>query len=52
MSNLNPSNQLMDVAQRIRNMRDILGYSIPKMAELTEITQEQYRLYESGTAPG
>ena len=50
MSNLNPANQLMDVAQRIRNMRDILGYSIPKMAELTEITEKQYRLYESGTA--
>ena len=50
MSNQNSANQLMDVAQRIRNMRDILGYSIPKMAELTEITEEQYRLYECGTA--
>ena len=50
MSNQNSANQLMDVAQRIRNMRDILGYSIPKMAELTEITEDQYRLYESGTA--
>ena len=49
MSNQNSANQLMDVAQRIRNMRDILGYSIPKMAELTEITEEQYRLYEGGT---
>ena len=49
MSNQNSANQLMDVAQRIRSMRDILGYSIPKMAELTEITEDQYRLYESGT---
>ena len=49
MNNQNSANQLMDVAQRIRSMRDILGYSIPKMAELTEITEEQYRQYESGT---
>ena len=49
MNNQNSANQLMDVAQRIRSMRDILGYSIPKMAELTEITEDQYRLYESGT---
>ena len=50
MNSQNSASQLMDVAQRIRNMRDILGYSIPKMAELTEITEDQYRLYESGTA--
>ena len=50
MNNQNSAKQLMDVAQRIRNMRNILGYSIPKMAELTEITEEQYRLYESGEA--
>ena len=43
------SNQLMDVAQRIRNMRDILGYSIQKMAELTEISPAQYQSYETGT---
>ena len=49
MSQQNSANQLMDVAQRIHNMRDILGYSIPKMAELTEISEDQYRLYESGT---
>ena len=50
MNSQNSASHLMDVAQRIRNMRDILGYSIPKMAELTEITEAQYRLYESGTA--
>ena len=43
------NNQLLDVAQRIREMRGIVGYSIPTMAELTEISAEQYRLYESGT---
>ena len=49
MTNLNPDTQLMDVAMRIRAMREILGYSIQKMAELTELTEENYRLYESGT---
>ena len=38
MNDLNPSTQLMDVAMRIRDMRDILGYSVQKMAELTELT--------------
>ena len=38
MTNQNSANQLMDIALRIRDMRDILGYSIQKMAELTEIS--------------
>ncbi len=49
MSNQNSANQLMDIAMRIRDMRDILGYSIQKMAELTGFSEEDYRLYESGT---
>ena len=49
MTNQNTATQLMDIALRIRDMRDILGYSIPKMADLTEVTEETYRLYESGT---
>ena len=49
MSNQNPANQLMDIALRIRDMREILGYSMQKMAELTEVSEENYRLYESGT---
>ena len=49
MTNLNPATQLMDVAMRIREMREILGYSTQKMAELTELSDETYRLYESGT---
>ena len=44
------SNQLMDVAQRIREMREIVGYSIPEMAEKTEISQALYIEYEAGTA--
>ena len=48
MTNQNPNTQLMDIAARIRDMREILGYSIQKMAELTGLTEETYRLYESG----
>ena len=51
MSNQNTvSNQLMDVAARIREMRQIVGYTIQEMAEKTEISQELYIEYEAGTA--
>ncbi len=42
-------NQLMDIAMRIRDMREILGYSTQKMAELTDIPEVLYREYEAGT---
>ena len=48
MMNQNPHSQLMDIAMRIRDMREILGYSMQRMAELTEISEEDYKLYESG----
>ena len=50
MSNQNPANQLMDIAMRIRDMREILGYSMQKMAELTEVSEDAYKVYETGTA--
>ena len=49
MSNQNPANQLMDIAMRIRGMREILGYSMQYMAEQTEVSEQVYRQYESGT---
>ncbi len=49
MTNQNSATQLMDVAMRIRDMRELLGYSCEKMAELTEVSNENYKLYESGT---
>jgi len=49
MTNQSTANQLMDIALRIRDMRDILGYSMEKMAELTEVSSDMYKLYESGT---
>ena len=50
MMNSNPTTPLAEVAIRIREMREILGYSTEKMAELTQITEDTYRLYESGSA--
>ena len=51
MSNQNKGNdQLMDVALRIREMREIVGYSVAEMAEKTEISQDLYREYEAGSA--
>ena len=49
MENLNPANQLMEIAARIRDMRDILGFGVREMAERTEVSEEQYKLYENGT---
>ena len=49
MSNQNPVNQLMDIAMRIRDMREILGYSMQRMAELTDVSEENYKMYETGT---
>ncbi|MBQ7330460.1 MAG: AMP-binding protein [Oscillospiraceae bacterium] len=41
-------NSLMDVALRIREMREIVGYTPADMAEKTEISVELYLKYESG----
>ena len=49
MTNTNTSTQLMDIATRIRGMREILGYSTQKLAEQTEGTEEIYRQYETGS---
>ena len=42
-------NQLQSVAQRISEMRRIMGYTHKEMAEMTEVTEELYRSYETGT---
>ena len=39
----------MEVAVRIRELRDILGISIKEMAQKTEVSEEVYLEYESGT---
>ena len=49
MTNQSTANQLQEIALRIREMREILGYSMQKMAELTEVSEDTYCLYEGGT---
>ena len=42
--------QLNEVAARIRGTREIMGWSAARMAKKTELSEEQYRAYESGEA--
>ena len=44
------ANPLMEIAERIREMREIVGYTEAEMAEKTEVSVGQYRSYEQGTA--
>ena len=41
--------KLFEIAQRIREMREISGFSIAEMAEKAEVTAEEYAVYEEGT---
>ncbi len=43
------SEQLKEVAARIRNMREIMGISVDTMARNIDITVAEYKEYESGT---
>ena len=49
MTNQSTASQLQEIALRIREMREILGYSMQKMAYLTEVSEDTYRTYESGS---
>ena len=42
--------QLMEIASRIKEMREIMGWSIAEMAVKTEVSQEDYVNYESANA--
>ena len=42
------TNKLMEVAVRIREMREIFGFTIKEMAEKTEVSVTQYMQYENG----
>ena len=41
-------NQLSAVASRLREMREIMGWTVEEMAAKTEVSAEDYRLYEAG----
>ncbi len=40
--------QLDEIAHRIRDMREIAGFTTAEMAQKTEISEEEYLLYEEG----
>ena len=42
--------KLLEVAARIREMREISGISVEEMAEKTEVSAEEYLRYEKGEA--
>ena len=42
------TNKLLEVAVRIREMREIFGFTIKEMAEKTEVSVTQYMQYENG----
>ncbi len=42
--------QLSEVAARIRELRDIMGFTTAQMAEKTDVSEEKYLYYESGKA--
>lgn len=50
MSANTTSTQLREVAERIREMREIMGWSTAEMAEKTEVSEEQYLEYEDARA--
>ena len=49
MLNKTDASQLQRIALRIRELRQILGYSTKEMAEKTEISEQTYISYESGS---
>ena len=48
MSQMDSKKQIAEVVERIKEMRDICGFTTKEMAEKTEVTEEQYVAYESG----
>ncbi len=42
--------QLMEIASRIKEMREIMGWSIAEMAEKTEVSEEKYIAFETASA--
>ena len=50
MNSQKAMNGLVEIASRIKEMREIMGWSIADMAQKTEVSEEQYSLFESGAA--
>ena len=48
MNTNNTLSRLSEIATRIRELREIMNYTVSEMAEKTDVTEEQYFSYESG----
>ncbi len=48
MNTNNTLNQLSEIATRIKELREIMGFSVQEMTEKTDVNQETYLSYESG----
>ncbi|MBE5754891.1 MAG: cupin domain-containing protein [Clostridiales bacterium] len=48
MNSTNTLTQLSEVATRIKELREIIGFTTSQMAEKTDVNEEQYVVYESG----
>jgi len=48
MNTFSTLNQLSEIATRIKELREIIGYTASEMAEKTDVTENQYLTYESG----
>ena len=48
MNTNNTLNRLSEIATRIKELRQIMGYSVYYMADKTGMSQDEYREYESG----
>ena len=48
MNTNNTLNQLSEVATRIKELREIMGFSVNTMTKRTNVTESQYLAYESG----
>ncbi len=50
MNNMQAKEQLIEIAARIKEMRDIMGFSAAEMAEKTEVSLEAYLSFETANA--
>ena len=48
MNTNNTLSQLSEIATRIKELREIIGFSVTEMTEKTNVTEEKYLAYESG----
>ena len=48
MNTNNTLSQLSEIATRIKELREIMGFSVASMAEKTDVDENQYLAYESG----